>query len=90
MEISPMFLCLLHRPDTVTDNIMERGEAVYEQRKEELDQRYGGEVIAIDIEAEEIAGHGQTISEAAEAVETEEEGRIYFKRVGKAYAATLL
>lgn len=64
------------------------GEEIYKENRSDLEKSYLGKIIAIEIEAREVAGIGETVEEAySTAVKRHPQSHFYFRRVGENRAA---
>lgn len=60
-----------------------KGEEVYQENREKLEEAYLGKIVAIEIESEDIAGIGASLDEAyEEALKKYPEKQFYFRKVG--------
>lgn len=58
-------------------------DLVYEREKEELERRYFGKIVAIDVDSKAIVGVGDSILEAyREAKKKTSKNKFAYKRVG--------
>lgn len=65
-------------------------DRIYEKFKEELESKYFGKIVAIDLESEIVAGIGSSVLEAYEkAKEKSPKNKFSYKRVGYAYVFKL-
>ncbi|MFQ6137140.1 MAG: hypothetical protein ACE5PM_08180 [Candidatus Hydrothermarchaeales archaeon] len=73
------------------EDIAEKGEEVYRQKEEELERKFFGKVVAINVEKGEISGKGDSIVAAAKEAMKKYPGKLfYFKRVGYPYTEHFL
>lgn len=67
-----------------------KADSIYEKFKEELESKYFGKIVAIDIESGTIAGVGDSILEAYEKAKLKSpQSKFSYKRVGYAYVFRL-
>jgi len=62
----------------------EKAKSIYEAHKEEWEKLYNGKIIAIDIDANDLASIGENISDVDLEARRERPGhQIFMRRVGK-------
>lgn len=74
--------------ETLTNSGMEstKADVVYQLFKDELESKYVGRIVAIDVDSEEIVGIGDSILEAyKEAKKHSSKATFAYRRVGSAY-----
>jgi hypothetical protein len=67
-----------------------KADIIYEKFKEELESKYWGKIVAIDIESETIAGIGDSILEAYQKARLKfPKNKFAYKRIGYTYVLRL-
>lgn len=68
-----------------------KADIIYEKKKNELERKYFGKIVAIDTETEEIVGIGDTLLEAYEmAKKKTSKDKFSFRKVGYPYVYRLV
>jgi hypothetical protein len=71
--------------------LVEKGEEIYQRRKEEWERLYLNKIIAIEVEKGELAGAGDELNEVyKKAIRNYPKSHFYFRRVGPCAAPDYL
>lgn len=62
------------------------GDQVYEKLEKQLESKYLGKIVAIDLDTEQVVAYGDSVEEAYEAARKKsDKDQFYFRLVGKSY-----